>query len=196
MSLWGNTDTEADRPTFINLANQATGSRVIFIDESEAQTKDAKAKGIRGPGWYLFNEYEDSALNTRYRAELLVAMRVKPGDAGDALLGADDDIAPPLSILVVDPLEDDIVTAGDPASFLVTYTLDPVTMIDDVSFVWMVSEDAGVTWSVIADETTSLYAIAVTTIEMDDFEYKVIVSAPGARSVESTVGTLTVNPIG
>jgi len=83
MPLWGKTDTVADRPNWIDLTQYPAGTELIFVDESEAQQANNKARGLNGAGWWLYREYTDSNGNTRYDNELLVAMRETAVAAGD-----------------------------------------------------------------------------------------------------------------
>lgn len=75
--------------------NGITGenSDVVFIDTTEAAVASNKAKGLGTGGWNQFRTYQDTDGNTRYKSEVLVAMRrtgaaysagVAAGDADDA----------------------------------------------------------------------------------------------------------------
>jgi len=70
----------------------ANNSEVLFIDTTEAALAANKAKGLDTGGWTSYRTYEDADGNTRYRTEVLVAMRrtgasfsagVAAGDAAD-----------------------------------------------------------------------------------------------------------------
>ena len=70
----------------------ADNAEVLFIDTTEAALAANKAKGLDTGGWTSYRTYEDADGNTRYKTEVLVAMRRDPsaysagvsaGDAGD-----------------------------------------------------------------------------------------------------------------
>jgi len=70
----------------------ANNSEVLFIDTTEAALAANKGRGLDTGGWTQYRTYEDADGNTRYKTEVLVAMRrtgasfsagVAAGDAGD-----------------------------------------------------------------------------------------------------------------
>lgn len=79
MSLWGKSDKTAGRPTFIQLkadgtlAQDASGKKLVLIDNDEASLPANKAKGVSSAGWYLIQKNGD-----RVRAELLIALADAP----------------------------------------------------------------------------------------------------------------------
>ena len=91
MALWGKTDALASVPTWLEDAAANTNKsndrdNAIFVDLTEAAIAGNRAKGITGPGWWLY--YTDG---TRHYAECLVPMKVSAADAGD--LGITGDTA-------------------------------------------------------------------------------------------------------
>ena len=102
MALWGKTDALASVPTWLEDAAANTNKsndrdNAIFVDLTEAAIAGNRAKGITGPGWWLY--YTDG---TRHHAECLVPMKVSDADAGD--LGITGDTA----------VEDAIVADANP----------------------------------------------------------------------------------
>lgn len=79
MSLWGKSDTTANRPKSVKLnedgtlAQDASGKKLVLIDNAEAQLSENKAKGITSAGWYLIQKAGD-----RVKAELLIALADAP----------------------------------------------------------------------------------------------------------------------
>lgn len=79
MSLWKKTDTTANRPKSIKLkpdgtiAQDASGKKLVLIDNQEAALPANKAKGITSPGWYLIKKK-----GNRVQAELLIALADAP----------------------------------------------------------------------------------------------------------------------
>jgi len=84
MALWGKTDALASVPTWLeDNANNNNKSNdrdnAIFVDLTEAGIAANRAKGITGPGWWLYH-----TSNSRHYAECLVPMKVTAVAAGDA----------------------------------------------------------------------------------------------------------------
>ena len=88
MALWGKTDALASVPKWLESdANNHNWSNdvdnAVFIDVSEAGVASNRAKGLKTPGWNLYNTYTDQNGNTRHKAENIVVMKVSQSDAGD-----------------------------------------------------------------------------------------------------------------
>ena len=84
MALWGKTDALASVPTWLEDAAANTNKsndrdNAIFVDLTEAGIAANRAKGITGPGWWLYH-----TSNSRHYAECLVPMKVTAVAAGDA----------------------------------------------------------------------------------------------------------------
>ena len=91
MALWGKTDALASVPTWLEDAAANTNKsndrdNAIFVDVTEAGIAANRAKGITGPGWWLYH-----TANGRHFAECLVPMKVTAVAAGD--LGVTGDTA-------------------------------------------------------------------------------------------------------
>ena len=83
MALWGKTDALASVPTWLedDVANTNKSNdrdNAIFVDLTEAAVPANRAKGITGPGWWLYHTD-----GTRHHAECLVPMKVTAVAAGD-----------------------------------------------------------------------------------------------------------------
>ena len=88
MAQWGKTDTLADAPKYLETnANNTNKSHdkdnAIFVDTTEAAVSSNRAKGIKTPGWNLYNTYTTADGRTRHIVEPLVAMKVSASVAGD-----------------------------------------------------------------------------------------------------------------
>lgn len=187
MSLWNNTDAVESQPTWIDLTTFPTGTKLIFVDEDEALTEDAKAKGINSPGWHLYYEYTDSNSDTRYKTELLVAMRVPYSISGDN--AADDTILTDINIYITSQPQDVEVTAGDVATFTVAAEANPTTAL---TYQWYVYNTVTEVWDDIVGETTD--TLSITTSEADAGDYRVVITADTETAV-SDAATLIVNPV-
>jgi hypothetical protein len=91
MALWGKTDTLAAAPKWLETAAANTNKsndmdNAVFVDLTEAAVAGNRAKGLTGPGWWLYH-----TANGRHFAECLVPMKVTAVAAGD--LGVTGDTA-------------------------------------------------------------------------------------------------------
>lgn len=197
MSLWSNTDEAESAPKFINLSDTSlypTGTRVIFVDQEEAQTADAKSKGIHGPGWYTYYEYTGSGNTNRIKCELIAAMSVDPLVSGDRPADADDDIVPPIGVITLslDPVADSAIAPME-AVFTCDYSIDTDETVVET---WQVSDDVGVTWANIIDggayAITTKTLTVTTAVAMNENLYRVVLTALGAPAVTSDSAELTV----
>jgi len=87
MALWGKTDTLGSAPKFLEDAAANTNKshdldNAIFVSDEEAAVASNRAKGITGPGWWLYH-----TANGRHFAECLVPM--KGGTVAQATVGDD-----------------------------------------------------------------------------------------------------------
>jgi hypothetical protein len=78
MALWGKTDTTDDRPKYVVLkdgvlAQDASGKKLVLIDNEEAALAANKALGVTSAGWYLVQKTD-----TRTKVELLIALSDAP----------------------------------------------------------------------------------------------------------------------
>ena len=61
----------------------------MFVDSTEQGIAANKARGITGPGWWLYETYTTAAGDTRHKAECLAFVHATAAAAGD---DADDTI--------------------------------------------------------------------------------------------------------
>ena len=78
MALYGNTDSNANKTkveaTRGNGPASASGNMtVVFVDATEADLAENKARGVTGPGWWNFHTYTQSGV-TRTKAECLAVI--------------------------------------------------------------------------------------------------------------------------
>ena len=67
-----------------------TDYQLIFVDSTEKDVASNKARGITGPGWWLYRTYTDVSGRTRHKAECLAFVHATAAAAGD---DADDTVA-------------------------------------------------------------------------------------------------------
>lgn len=195
MSLWGNTDANASKPKYLsdNLRNDQQVSDLdstVGVSITEAQAAANIAKGIKTPGWTLYNTYTDSQGNTRNKAEVLVAMNQFAVDGSD-----NDTLAPEITI-TVQPT-DQTVFSGATATFGVTATR---TGTGTLTYQWQKAESTNLaTYTNIAGATSASYTTPAATVAAgagasDGDKYRVVISLNGADPVGSNAVTLNVNP--
>ena len=99
MPLWNKTDELASAPTFLKdpadfpaaapardyfgVNNAENLENAYFVDTTEAAVDANRDKGIKTPGWILYNTYTDGNGNVRHKSEVLVPMKVSAAAAGD-----------------------------------------------------------------------------------------------------------------
>jgi len=94
MSLYGKDDSNANKTKAgIGVAGSSQAKTIVFIDDTEAQLAENKARGVGSPGWYSFFTYTDMHGHTRYKAEHLVSIAGPEANASetqsDDTIGAD-----------------------------------------------------------------------------------------------------------
>ena len=198
MALYGNTDSNANKTkveaTRGNGPASASGDMtVVFVDATEADLAENKARGVTGPGWWNFHTYTQGSV-TRTKAECLAV--ISNPEANSAESQADDAIAADRGITIGTQPSAASVTAPAAASFTVAATLRGAAG-GTATFQWQLSTDSGANFAditnggVYSDATTSTLAISDST-GLDGNQYRVVVSATGAASVTSDAVTITV----
>ena len=94
MSLYGSDDSNANKTKAeIGVAKSSNTKTIVFIDDTEAQLKVNKDKGLSGPGWWAVDTYTDCHGKTRTKSELLVSIAGPEANASetqsDDTIGAD-----------------------------------------------------------------------------------------------------------
>lgn len=91
MALWGKTDTSASAPKYVKLgedgsiAQDASGKKLVLVDNEEAALAANKAKGITSAGWYLVQ-----TVGERTKVELLIALSDAPRSDEEGVLDESD----------------------------------------------------------------------------------------------------------
>ena len=94
MSLYGKDDSNANKTKAgIGVAASSNTKTIVFIDDTEAQLAENKARGVASPGWHSFYTYTDMHGKTRTKSEMLVAIAGPEANASetqsDDTIGAD-----------------------------------------------------------------------------------------------------------
>ena len=198
MALYGNTDSNANKTKVEATrgngpASASSDMTVVFVDATEADLAENKARGVTGPGWWNFHTYTQSGV-TRTKAECLAV--ISNPEANSAESQSDDAIAADRGITIGTQPANASVTAPAAASFAVVATLRGATG-GTATFQWQLSTDSGANFAnvsnggVYSDATTATLAISNST-GLDGNQYRCVVSATGAADVTSSAATLTV----
>ena len=94
MSLYGKDDSNDNKTKAgIGVAASSNTKTIVFIDDTEAQLAENKARGVASPGWHSFYTYTDMHGKTRTKSELLVSIAGPEANASetqsDDTIGAD-----------------------------------------------------------------------------------------------------------
>lgn len=201
MSLYGRTDSNVDIARALKALGCAYSSEydILFVDETEAQRAENKARGIVGPGYWAYLTYTDADGNTRHKSELIVALAGADTNANETQ--ADDTVlADEISSISIGTQPADQTEAeGDPAAFSVVATPTSGSII----YLWQRKSGTSGRWtnitgtldgSVYSDFTTDTLLISDVT-GLDGYEYRVkLTSTVGAVEVISEAASLTVTP--
>ena len=193
MSLYGRTDSNANKAKAdIGVATDSQTKTILYIDETEAQLAQNKNRGLNAPGWWSYFTYNDSAGNTRYKAEQMVF--IAGGEANADETQADDTIASDSAgaITIGTQPASASVEATNTQAFTVAATK---TGGGSLTYQWQVSTDgenfADVTTG--TNGTTATYTTAVLVAGDNGNKYRCKVNTTkGAPEAVSNAATLTV----
>ena len=201
MSLYGNDDSNANKTKAgIGLAGSSQAKTVVFIDDTEAQLKSNKDRGLNAPGWWSYFTYTDQHGNTRHKAEQLVYIAKPEANAqetqSDDTIGADV-----LEVITIGTQPANSTSSSGAGTFAV---VSSVNQSGTQAFVWQrqkpgsnrwtnlaANTDTGITY---ADFTTNTLAYSgLASNALDGYKYRVkITTSKGATEVISDgAATLT-----
>ena len=120
MSLYGKDDSNANKTKAgIGVAGSSQAKTIVFIDDTEAQLAENKARGVSSPGWHSFYTYTDMHGHTRTKSELLVSIAGPEANASETQ--TDDTIGADITS-VITPGTVANVTTFAPAGAVATFT--------------------------------------------------------------------------
>ena len=203
MSLYGNDDSNANKTKAgIGIGASSQAKTVVFIDDTEAQLKSNKDRGLNAPGWWSYFTYTDSHGLTRHKAEQLVYI-AKP-EANSAETQSDDTIG-------ADVLETITLTSGNqPANstsssgagtFAVTVSVD---QSGTPAYQWQrqtatgnrwtniaANTDTGITYADFTTATLAYSGLAGDTLDGYKYRVKVTTSKGATEVISNGAATLT-----
>ena len=202
MALYGNTDSNANKTKVEATrgngpASASSDMTVVFVDATEADLAENKARGVTGPGWWNFHTYDQSGV-TRTKAECLAV--ISNPEANSAESQSDDAIAADRGITIGTQPAAASVTAPAAASFTVAATLRGAAG-GTLNYQWQLSTDSGANFANLSNggvysDATGFGASSTLSISdstgLDGYQYRCVVSATGAADVTSDAATLTV----
>ena len=201
MSLYGADDSNANKTKAgIGIGASSQAKTVVFIDDTEAQLKSNKDRGLNAPGWWSYFTYTDSHGKTRHKAEQLVYIAKPEANASETQ--SDDTIgADVLETITITGQPANSTSSSGAGTFAVTATRDqPGTL----AYVWQRQTATGNRWTNIAANTDTgiTYADFTTATlaysslggdTLDGYKYRVkVTTSKGATEVISNgAATLT-----
>ena len=201
MSLYGADDSNANKTKAgIGIGASSQAKTVVFIDDTEAQLKSNKDRGLNAPGWWSYFTYTDSHGTTRHKAEQLVYIAKPEANASETQ--SDDTIgADVLETITITAQPANSTSSSGAGTFAVTATRD---QSGTLAYVWQRQTATGNRWTNIAANTDTgiTYADFTTATlaysslggdTLDGYKYRVkVTTSKGATEVISNgAATLT-----
>ena len=182
-----------EKPAFVTTESAGTANgihgnitKVHGVDTAEVAAERQNGTPVAHAGWVRTTTGSGGRAGRVFN-EVLVAMGSITGDLEDVVIQD-------LSIVIgTQPANDESAT-GQAVTFEVVATTVPTG--GTITYQWQLSEDAGDTWAnisaagVYSDVTTDTLAISDNT-GLDGNQYRCVLSATGATSVNSSAATLT-----
>ena len=195
MSLYGKDDSNDNKTKGgIGIAASSQTKTVIFVDDTEAQLKSNKDRGLNAPGWWSYYTFTDNHGNTRYKAEHLVTICDPEANASETQ--ADDTAAADvLEVITITGQPANSTSSSGAGTFAVTVS---VNQSGTPAYVWQRQIAGGDSWTDIvggaggldtgityADFTTATLAYsALASDALDGYKYRVkVTTSKGATEV-------------
>ena len=200
MSLYGKDDSNANKTKAgIGVATSSQSKEIVFIDDTEAQLKSNKDRGVGSPGWYSFFTYTDMHGNTRYKAEHLVTIAGPEANASETQ--ADDTIgADVLETITITGQPANSTSSSGAGTFAVGATRD---QSGTLTYQWQRQTASGNRWTNIsanldtgityANFTTATLAYSgLASNALDGYKYRCVVNTSKGATEKISDGTATI----
>ena len=162
MSLYGKDDSNANKTKAgIGVSGSSQTKTIVFIDDTEAQLAENKARGVGSPGWYSFFTYTDMHGHTRYKSEQLVSITDPEANASETQ--SDDTIGADITS-VITPGTVANVTTFAPAGAVATFTSNGAADGSRTAGTYTVTDAAGSASGTGADFTVVVAANGTPTV--------------------------------
>lgn len=172
---------------FVVKGGDSRSRDLVFVDDTEQAVAANKARGIWGPGWWLYESYTTAAGDTRHKAECIAFVHATAAAAGD---DADDTIvADVLETITIGTQPADQTTSSGAATFTVAATVD---QSGTITYQWQKKTAAGTRYVNVSGATSASLALTGQLAANDGDKYRVkINTSKGAEEVVSDAATLT-----
>jgi len=162
MSLYGKDDSNANKTKAgIGVAGSSQAKTIVFIDDTEAQLAENKARGVSSPGWHSFYTYTDMHGKTRTKSEMLVSIAGPEANASETQ--SDDTIGADITS-VITPGTVAAVTTFAPAGAVATFTSNGAADGSRTAGTYTVTDAAGNASGTGADFTVVVAANGTPTV--------------------------------
>ena len=172
---------------FVVKGGDSRSRELVFVDDTEQAVAANKARGIWGPGWWLYETYQTAAGDTRHKAECIAFVHATAAAAGD---DADDTVvADVLETITIGTQPADENTSSGAATFTVAATVD---QSGTITYQWQKKAAGSTRYANVSGATSASLALTGQTAAEDGDKYRVkINSSKGAEEVVSDAATLT-----
>ena len=201
MSLYGNDDSNANKTKAgIGIGASSQAKTVVFIDDTEAQLKSNKDRGLNAPGWWSYFTYTDSHGKTRHKAEQLVYIAKPEANASETQ--ADDTIgADVLETITITGQPANSTSSSGAGTFAVTVSVD---QSGTPAYVWQrqtatgnrwtniaANTDTGITYANFTTATLAYSSLGGDTLDGYKYRCKVTTSKGATEVITNGAATLT-----
>ena len=201
MSLYGNDDSNANKTKAgIGIGASSQAKTVVFIDDTEAQLKSNKDRGLNAPGWWSYFTYTDQHGNTRHKAEQLVYIAKPEANAqetqSDDTIGADV-----LEVISITGQPANSTSSSGAGTFAVTSS---VNQSGTQAFVWQrqkpgsnrwtnlaANTDTGITYANFTTATLAYSGLASNALDGYKYRVKINTSKGATEVISDGAATLT-----
>ena len=201
MSLYGNDDSNANKTKAgIGIGASSQAKTVVFIDDTEAQLKSNKDRGLNAPGWWSYFTYTDSHGKTRHKAEQLVYIAKPEANAqetqSDDTIGADV-----LEVITIGTEPANSTSSSGAGTFAV---VSSVNQSGTQAFVWQrqkpgsnrwtnlaANTDTGITYANFTTATLAYSGLASNALDGYKYRVKITTSKGATEVISDGAATLT-----
>ena len=172
---------------FVVKGGDSRSRDLVFVDDTEQAIAANKARGIWGPGWWLYESYQTAAGDPRHKAECIAFVHATAAAAGD---DADDTVvADVLETITIGTQPADATTSSGAATFTVAATVD---QSGTITYQWQKKASGSTRYANVSGANSASLALTGQTAAEDGDKYRVkINTSKGAEEVVSDAATLT-----